>query len=203
MNLKKPDEKILVVARHLLLGHTAPQGLIITNLEGYQKSIQESKEFLWRSEMETNPAYKQIIPYLIFTYDDKYFLMKRKSKPGDLRLASNYSLGIGGHIREEDLQSSKLNGIEQWAEREFIEEIEYQDNLTIEPIGILNDESNEVGRVHTGFVFLMRGDSDKISIRDEHEWGRLVTLEELSTYFHQMESWSQIVFNHLKITLKQ
>ena len=144
MNLKKTDEKILVIARHKLFTKTTPQGLLLTNLDTYQKRIQESKEFLWRSEMEINPNFKQIIPYLIFNFEDKYFLMKRKSKPGELRLSNNYSLGIGGHIRQEDLQSSKINGIEQWAEREFIEEIEYRGSLTIEPIGILNDETNEV-----------------------------------------------------------
>ena len=58
MNLKKPDEKILVVARHLLFNQTTPQGLIVTNLDAYQNSIQESKEFLWRSEMEINPEFK-------------------------------------------------------------------------------------------------------------------------------------------------
>lgn len=197
MNLKKPDEKILVVARSQLFDKTTPQGLIVTNLDAYQKSIQESKEFLWRSEMEINPDFKQIIPYLIFNFEDKYFLMKRKSNPGDLRLSNNYSLGIGGHIRQEDLQSSKINGIEQWAEREFIEEVNYKGDLTIEPIGILNDESNEVGRVHTGFVFLLKGTNDQISIKDEHKWGGLVTLKECSNYYHQMESWSQMVFDYL------
>ena len=71
--------------------------------------------------METDPAYKQIIPYLVFTYENKYFLMQRQKKASETRLQSKYSLGIGGHIREEDMENCTLV---DWAKREFEEEID-------------------------------------------------------------------------------
>jgi len=192
---KKQDEKILVVSKQKLFVHETFDGIKNVNFKDYQKIIEMHKKFLWRSKMETNENYKQIIPYLIFTNDNKYFLMERKSTASEKRLKSKCSLGIGGHIREEDLQKKS---IVEWAKREFHEEVSYNGNLTIEPIGLLNDESDSVGRVHTGFVFLLRGDSDEISINDEHKSGTLLTLEECKMLYPRMEHWSQIVFNYLK-----
>lgn len=196
---KSKDEKILVVKKNILFSFQVTNGLKSIDFNQYQKLITRHKEFLWRSKMEQDSSYKQIIPYLIFTHDDKYFLMKRKSTASEVRLQNKYSLGIGGHIRKDDIKGA---GIIDWAEREFKEEIKYDGTYKIEPIGLLNDESNAVGQVHTGFVFLLHGSSDKIAIRDEHKEGNLFTFEECLGLYNQMENWSQIVINYLRTTLQ-
>src|SRR5690606_7557172 len=104
-----------------------------------------------RSLMEQDQRYKQIIPYLVFTHENKYFVMQRTSTTTEQRLKNKYSLGIGGHIRQEDMNG---NSIFEWAEREFHEEVSYHGNLEIIPLGVLNDDTNDVGKVHIGFVFL-------------------------------------------------
>lgn len=192
---KETDEKILVVKKNILFAYQVIDGLKPINFDCYQALIQKHKEFLWRSKVEENSNYKQIIPYLIFTHKDKFFIMRRKNNASEARLQNKYSLGIGGHIRKEDITRT---GIIDWSKREFHEEIKYDGALSIKPLGILNDESNQVGQVHTGFVFLLEGDTDEISIRDEHKEGMLLTLNECSEHYNHMESWSKIVFDYLK-----
>lgn len=196
------DEKILVVKRELLFQGDDFQGFkAISQFADIEKRINEHKEFLWRSEMEENTAYKQIIPYMLFKHHDSYFVMKRRDNASEKRLASKYSLGIGGHVREEDLQAAGLPG---WAMREFHEEVEYEGTLRVIPLGMINDDSNDVGKVHIGFVFLLLGSNDHISIKDEHKEGYMRTLSELEIMYESMESWSQIVIRYLQnISIQQ
>ncbi len=194
-NLVK-DELILVVKRNFLFENDgAWQGIKKVDFESYLKIIQNKKEFLPRSLMEQDPAYKQIIPYLVFTHESKLFLMQRRTQATETRLRNKFSLGIGGHIRQEDMTT---NSIIDWATREFHEEVEYQGKLNIKPIGILNDDSNEVGKVHIGFVFLLEGDSEQIKVKSELKSGNLLSMQDCQQYLENMESWSQLVFNFLQ-----
>ena len=189
------DELILVVKRDDFFQHeSAWTGLKKVDFDTYLTLIQQKKEFLPRSVMETDTNYKQIIPYLVFSHNNRYFLMQRTNKQTENRLRNKYSLGIGGHIRQEDLTD---NSIFSWAQREFHEEVNYQDQFTITPLGILNDDSNAVGQVHVGFIFLLQGTTPHISIKSELKSGQLVSLDEASLYFNDMESWSQIVYEFL------
>ncbi len=190
------DEEILVVKRDELF-KTMPAwaGLKKVNFAQYLNLIQEKKEFLPRSLMEQDPNYKQIIPYLVFSYNDRYFLMQRTAQATEQRLQNKYSLGIGGHIRKEDMQTDSLF---DWARREFHEEVNYTDSFEIEPLGMLNDDSNAVGQVHIGFVFLLKGSSSNISVKSELKSGQLVDMQEMQYYVAKMESWSQMVYEFLK-----
>ena len=55
--------------------------------------------------MENNPSYKQIIPYMLFSYENKFFAYKYLANAGEQRLVNNnYQLGVGGqnHIKIPD-----------------------------------------------------------------------------------------------------
>lgn len=190
------DELILVVRRDILLPDGAWNGLKAVNFDSFLHIVQSKKEFHPRSIMETDPNYKQIIPYLVFEHEGNYFLMQRHKKASETRLQSKYTLGIGGHIRQEDMQTDSLF---DWARREFHEEVSYAGDLEIEPLGILNDDSNEVGKVHIGFVFLLRGSNPHISVKSELANGQLYSLEECKGFYERMESWSQMVMDRLAI----
>ena len=82
--------------------------------------------------------------------------------------------------------------------REFHEEVLYQGNLEIEPLGILNDDSDSVGQVHVGFILLLHGDNADIAIKSEHKQGKLVTCEQADSYIDRMESWSKIAWHHVR-----
>lgn len=190
------DERILVVKRSDLLETQENwQGLNIDFFPKCLEIISKKAEFQPRSLMEKDPTYKQIIPYLIFEHDGSFFLMQRKKDASEQRLQSKYSLGIGGHMRFEDLQqSADLFG---WAKREFEEEVHYEGTFQMAPLGILNDDSTEVGQVHLGIVLMLVGDSDKISIKSELHSGQLTPLPDCLDYVPYMETWSQITLMKL------
>ncbi len=192
--LKPNDELILVVKREKLFPEGAWTGIKAVDCDEYLQLIQDNKEFLPRSLMEEDPTYKQIIPYLVFEHEEKYFIMQRQKKASETRLQSKFSFGIGGHIREEDLQ---IDSIYDWSKREFQEEIAYDGNLEITPIGVLNDDSNPVGQVHIGFVFLVKGNSANIAVKEELQSGELLSLADCKQYYDRMESWSKMVFDFL------
>jgi predicted NUDIX family phosphoesterase len=191
----KNDEKILVVPRKTIFASGEFQGFMpLTDFERYQQLILDNQTFLWRSAVEEDPSYKQIIPYLIFNYDDSFFVMQRKETASETRLKSKYSLGIGGHIRQEDLTHASLIS---WAQREFDEEVSYTGTRTVIPLGLINDDSNDVGKVHLGFVFLIQGNNANIAIKDEHKEGTLQTLDQIQQLYPHLEQWSQLVFDYL------
>lgn len=192
--LHYPEEYIMVIKRcELFVQEEGWQGMLSTNIEPYLERIHTLHTFFPRSRMETDPTYKQIIPYMVFTYNNRYFLMQR-AQANEQRLRDKFTLGIGGHVRLEDLTDKSLWS---WAQREFEEEIEYKGNLKISTMGIVNDDSNSVGQVHVGLVLLLEGDSPNISIKSEMKSGVLATLEECKIRYDALESWSQIVLNAL------
>jgi predicted NUDIX family phosphoesterase len=190
------DERILVVPRVHLFPETAWHGIKEVDFSAYLHIIQTHKKFLWRSQMEEDIHYKQIIPYIVFQCDDRYFLMQRRADASAKALQNKLSLGIGGHIRQEDMNGNDC--LFAWAEREFHEEVSYAGSLTkIESLGIINDDTNLIGQVHLGFALLLIGDSSHISIKTEHKQGSLVTLQECVAHYHHMESWSQMIVDVL------
>jgi len=210
----KGEEKVMVVKRSDLFFENVWHGLETQNLQKYLTIIVKKHRFLPRSEVESDPNWQQIIPYLIFENQGKIFLMRRKSSHTDRRLSNLYSIGIGGHIDKEDIikstksmkstRGTKGNElIFNWAKREFEEEIKYDGQYIANFLGLLNDDSNDVGRVHIGLVVKLTGDSPKIAVRDEHKSGKLVGVGGAGKYYGKMETWSQIVYDFLVAKMKK
>ncbi len=186
------QEHILVVKRMHLFPETSFQGLS-THTQTILDTITRHQEFKLRPAMEEDPTYKQIIPYLVFKHADRYFLMQRKATSSEQRLKNKYSLGIGGHMRQEDMKNSAT--IFDWAQREFEEEISYQGTVTVSTLGVLNDDSTPVGQVHLGLVLLLEGSSPDIKVRSELKSGHLLTVSQCHEFYPDMETWSQIIFD--------
>src|SRR3989344_4186411 len=157
-------EQVMVVARQDMFSLGIWHGLKTNDVNKYINIISKKHKFILRSKAEDNPHWQQIIPYLIFEKGDKIFLMRRKSDHTDKRLANMYSIGVGGHVNKKDMGS---RNIMNWAKREFEEEISYEGHYKSEFLGLINDDSNDVGLVHLGLVIKIVGDRDKISVRDE------------------------------------
>jgi predicted NUDIX family phosphoesterase len=189
------DEHIMVVKRDTLFGlKPAWHGIESESLESYITLIKNEHEFLPRFLMEEDARYKQIIPYIVFTFNNQYFLMQRQAHATEQRLKSKMSLGIGGHLRAEDITDGDLFG---WAKREFHEEVAYMGDMSIRVIGLLNDDTNPVGQVHLGVVMLVEGTNPHIAVKSELKSGKLATLEECRMEYDRLESWSQIVLDSL------
>ena len=191
-----PKEEVLVVRRDEIFPDGAWHGFVTDSLDHAQEVIREKSFFLPRAGVEDDPTYQQIIPYVVFRHGDRYFLTKRLKASSEKRLRQQYSLGVGGHINREDLGGG--DPIYDGLRREWEEEVEYHGEFEARLLGLINDESAPVSKVHLGVAFLVDGSTPDISIRETDKLsGELLTLEEMRIFYLGMESWSQIVYDQL------
>jgi predicted NUDIX family phosphoesterase len=189
-------EKVLCVKREHIFPDGAWHGFVTENLERHEAVIREHHLFMPRAEVEDDPAYQQIIPYVVFHHRDRYFLTHRLRASAERRLRKQFSLGIGGHINPGDLKGG--DPIQDGLRREWEEEVIYDGRFDATLLGLLNDDSSPVSKVHLGVVFLVEGDRPAIAIRETDKLaGELLTLNEMRIYYLGMESWSQIVYDRL------
>lgn len=190
------NENVLVIRRELFDQLGAFEGISLEP-DRYLPSILDpsNNHFLSRDLAEEDPSHKQIIPYAVFRCGDRFLHYVRGGGSGEKRLASKGSIGIGGHINDTDFAAASLdkdtytNGIE----REIEEELSIEGEYTQEIVGLINDDSNEVGRVHLGVVHLVSLENENVSSGEENiENIEFLTLAELSARSEQLETWSQI-----------
>jgi predicted NUDIX family phosphoesterase len=190
------SEQVLCVSRKDIFPDGAWHGFVSEDLARHQAVIREHHFFKPRAEVEEDPSFQQIIPYVVFRNGDRYFLTHRLRASSEKRLRKQYSLGVGGHINPGDLEGGDpiLDGMR----REWREEVIYDGRFEARLIGLLNDDSSPVSKVHLGIVFVVEGDSPNISIRETDKLaGELLTLQEMRIYYLGMESWSQMVYDRL------
>lgn len=159
------EEKVLVVPRARFEALGAFQGVAGQAEEILPQLLDpEFTSFLPRSLAEHDPGFKQIIPYCVLRFGDRFLRYFRGGSSGEKRLVSKASIGIGGHINEDD----RLHGAVDFAmyqravERELAEEIRLDASHTQRVVALLNDDSNDVGRVHLGIVHLIELSSDGV-----------------------------------------
>jgi predicted NUDIX family phosphoesterase len=195
--MRVATEQVLVVKREDMFPDGAWHGFVTEDLDRHQRVIRERHFFKPRAEVENDPNFQQIIPYVVFRHGDRYLLTHRLRASSEKRLRKQYSLGVGGHINPGDLQGGDpiLDGLK----REWAEEVVYQGRFEAKLLGLLNEESSPVSKVHLGVVFLVDGDSPDIGIRETDKLaGELLTLDEMRMHFLEMESWSQLVYERLR-----
>lgn len=195
------EENILVIQRSLFDELGAFQGLN-HDLERYLPIFLNGKNnfFTPRGPAETNPALKQLIPYAIFTYEGKVLRYTRGGKSGEQRLAAKMSIGIGGHINDTDGTKGTFDGNTYLnaVNREISEELQLGGPFTQRPVALLNDDSNEVGKVHLGVIHIVRLTSPEISPNEASiAEPRLCSPEELEAESARLETWSQICLSNL------
>ena len=199
---KYEDENVLVISRELFDQLGAFQGISLEP-EKYLPSMldPENNYFLQRDLAEDDPGHKQIIPYAIFRHGDKFLHYVRGGGSGERRLASKGSIGIGGHINDVDYAASSLdkdtytNGVD----REIDEEPNISGDHTQEILGLINDDSNEVGQVHLGVVHLFTLESNQVTAGEDNIVDlQFLSLEELEAKHDELETWSQICVQGLR-----
>ncbi len=192
-------EDILVIPREKLFGlknENYFNGFIPFGKINFDSAIQNNFLFKPRPEMETDPSFKQIIPYIIFKHGQRLFTYRRLNKGNEKRLHGNHSIGIGGHINPID---TKGHIIMDSMKREFEEEMDYNGEYDAKVLGYLNDDSNDVGKVHCGIVFLIEGRDGNISVKEKEKLeGQLLHKEEIAKVEETMETWSRLVWGWVK-----
>jgi len=155
--------------------------------------------FMVRSEAEVDPAFKQIIPYVIFRSNASVFCYTRGKAQGEARLHSKRSLGVGGHVDEADADGrATLDAYEIALRRELDEEVAVSSPGTLRLVGLINDDATPVGRVHLGVVHLFDLERPEVSPREDGlaEAG-FVRVADLADQRERFESWSQFCFDAL------
>ncbi len=198
---KYADENVLVISRDLFDRLGAFQGFSFETDRFLPSILDPSNNFfLSRDQAEEDPGHKQIIPYAIFRHGDRYLHYVRGGGGGEKRLAAKGSIGIGGHINDTDQAAASLDKdtYTTGVEREINEELNLAGNHRQEILGLINDDSNEVGRVHLGVVHLFTLESDEVSAAEDNITGlRFLTLGELAAERERLETWSQICLDGL------
>lgn len=200
-----PTEKVLVVPAALLerLGYF--QGFT-SDVDRYLSELLSPTHTCYRlrGEVETDPRFKQLIPYVIFCYrreggELEVFQYLRGTGQGEGRLHRKRSVGIGGHICTRDAETGPDGDFYEAAmQRELAEEVLVATPYTRQCVGLINDDLTDVGRVHLGVVYRFDVERPDVHPRepdmlDSGFW----PLDRLRGELESFETWSQLCIRAL------
>jgi predicted NUDIX family phosphoesterase len=194
------DELVLVVPTASVvaeLGGGRPWlGILGTDARGLSDLISRVGVFRSRVLVETDESWKQVIPYVILRDGPRWFLMRRTRAGSDARLHERYSIGVGGHVNPEDgALDGNLTGA---LRREWFEELAVDFVPEFACVGLLNDDTTEVGRVHLGVVHVGDAGGRPVSIREVDKLsGSFVDEGEVLAVTDQLETWSRLAAGFL------
>jgi predicted NUDIX family phosphoesterase len=187
------EELVFVVPRAVVMSSEGWHGIRDLPLAAFLEIIGAAGRYEPRSAMEQDPTFKQVIPYLVLRDGDRYFLMRRTRAGGDARLHDLYSIGIGGHLNPGD------GGLLAGLRREWNEELAADFVPEFRLVGLLNDDTTDVGRVHIGAVFEADAGGQPVAIRETHKLeGSFAEPSDVASVVDSMETWSRLVFEHLE-----
>ncbi|KGR74710.1 hypothetical protein [Ureibacillus sinduriensis] len=214
MTNKKWEETILVAPRNTLFNN---ESLAFQGTEQRKEVVDEiianlSKSYISfrrgattdptpkENNAEINTDYKQPIPYVLIKRGNEIYTYERLSGGGEARLHSKLSLGVGGHMNPEEgiFQEVLMTNLT----RELEEELSIQSSArNLRFIGLINDDLNEVGKVHLGILAILElSDDATVNVREvEQLKGYWLTIDELkqSSTYDRLEPWSQIAVDIL------
>jgi predicted NUDIX family phosphoesterase len=200
-------EQVLVVPTSLFHAIGRFQGFT-PDVERYFEHLvnPEHASYRPRGEMERDPSFKQLIPYVIFRYTDAegrvhVFQYTRGNGQGEGRLHSKRSVGIGGHISSVDAEVEIEGAFDPYGEgmrRELEEEVIIETAYRETCAGLINDDETEVGRVHLGVVHVFDVEEPAVRPReDDIAEAGFAPVDELLADLSRFETWSQICLRAL------
>jgi predicted NUDIX family phosphoesterase len=199
------EERILVVPTSLFHDLGYFQGFS-REIDRYWPQLVDGDhvEYRARGEMESDPSYKQLIPYVLFRWTDAagtvhLFEYQRGSGQGERRLHAKRSVGVGGHISSIDAEVGHVHDVyREGMRRELDEEVAIDTPYTESVAGLINDDETPVGQVHLGMVHLC--DVEKPAVRPRETdilEARFTPVADILTRLEQFESWSEIAVRAL------
>ena len=205
MSFQYENERVLVVPTELFhqLGYF--QGFC-GNVDRYlgELLLPKHTSYRLRNQVEKDPGFKQLIPYVIFRHVDPagretVFEYTRGTGMGEGRLHRKRSVGIGGHISSIDAEGNGSSSpYEEGMRRELDEEVAIDTPYVSRCAGLINDDQTEVGTVHLGVVYLFDVERPAVRPRETEiiECGFRPVAEILAD-MAGFETWSQICMNAL------
>ena len=199
------EERVLCFKRKLLEELGVFQGLSL-EVEKYLPVVTAASQLVYlnRSDAEQDKRYKQLIPYVLLICEDKILRYRRGKGGQETRLHGLYSVGVGGHISEEDhgLFSSD-RGYQEGMRRELMEEVAI-DAVNEPALAAINDDSTEVGQVHFGVVHVVRVPDENVASRRSGIAGpEFIPIADAVKDASGYESWSRFCLEHLDALLSK
>jgi len=197
------EERVLCFPRSLLEEVGVFQGLSM-DVDKYLPVVTSSKRLVYinRSEAEQDKRYKQLIPYVLVLCDGKVLRYRRGKGGQETRLHGLYSVGIGGHISEQDSFFANV-GYHDGMRREIMEEVAVEE-MNESMVAVINDDSTEVGQVHFGVVHIMHvANENVVGHRSGIVSPEFVPIAEAVKDLSGCESWSRLCLENLDSLLKR
>ena len=199
------EERVLCFERKLLEDLGVFQGLSL-EVEKYLPVVTaaSSLTYLNRSEAEQDKRYKQLIPYILLISGGRILRYRRGKGGQETRLHGLYSVGIGGHISEEDhgLFSSD-RGYQDGMRRELLEEVAL-DEVKEAAVAVINDDSTEVGQVHFGVVHVMQVARENVAGRRSGIVApEFIPIADAVSDVAGYESWSRFCLENMAVLLSK
>lgn len=174
-------------------------------VERYLPSLLEPEYLSYRprAEVEQDPGWKQLIPYVIFLYRDPVqgqmlFQYTRGAGQGEGRLHHKRSIGVGGHISACDAANGAGDPFGDGMRRELDEEVIVQTPYRLRCVGLINDDLTEVGRVHLGLVHLAEVEAPAVHPREKDIChSGFLPVGQLLQEAGAFETWSQLCLEGL------
>ena len=183
------NEQVMVVERERIARHLVERGLVTTGADDILDVIADAHFFIDRPTAERSPQYKQIIPYVLIRRGGEWFLLQRTQRQTEARLHHKLSLGIGGHINPDT--PDLIDGLQ----KELEEEVGVEGDYDLGFVGILNDDTTEVGSVHLGAVFVLDTQGE-VHVRETDKMtGQWTLTADLAALRGRMETWTEIVYD--------
>ena len=186
------DELVFVVPRSSIPDEAGWYGVRTDDLDGFLVALERDGRYEPRTAMEVDASFKQIIPYLVLRDGERFFLMRRTRAGVDARLHDRYSIGVGGHLNPGD--GGVLGGLR----REWHEELVAGFEPGFRLVGLLNDDTTDVGAVHLGAVYVADAAGRTVEIRETDKLsGAFAEPDEVEAVVDRMETWSRLCFEFL------
>ena len=150
-----------------------------------------------RSQVETDPSFKQLIPYVVLTHGETVFHYARGAAGTETRLHARRSVGVGGHVGPEDGPAS-ADPYRAGLVRELNEELAITTAYRERLLGYVHDDRTPVGAVHVGIVHVRELDAPAVAPREAAiADAGFAPLAELLLRLDEFETWSRFVLEYL------
>ena len=201
--LEVQTEQVLVVPTELFRRLGYFQGFS-KNVDHYLDQLFDAQHTSYRPrhEVEQDPSFKQLIPYVIFRHIDSagmphVFQYTRGKGQGEGRLHSKRSVGVGGHISSDDGSDGQVP-YQVGMRREVAEEVVVGSPYAEQCVGLINDDESDVGRVHLGVVHIFDVEEPDVQPREaDIIEASFQPVSALLADLSRFETWSQICLRAL------
>lgn len=150
--------------------------------------------YIKRYEAEGNPAFKQLIPYVVIFNETRNKVYIAKRIGGEPRLTNQYSLGFGGHVNKED---GYIQPLFKCAFRELHEEINATFTTKLEYVGTVRDLTSKLND-HMGLVFFINAISSSVSIKETDSLvGEWMDMQALKDNYGKFEGWAKYIIDYI------